>query len=103
MKVIKTLIENTDFERIQRVMKALNWTHFDSELSKQRKKIICTIPCIGRLKECAAELLKELIGSPNSLEMSTGGFRAYRRKDKNGADQYGLDFSISDVYTENLG
>lgn len=62
---IEFVLQHFNFERIQSVMKAINWTWFDSH-----------VPSIPEMKEMATELMRHVIECPDWIFCSSGGFVA---------------------------
>ena len=98
--MINDIIANFDFEKVNIVMKTLNWQWANEG-----------IPNIKELKESAIERLKNAIEqaiSPDNKEhhdigwiSSSGGFKATAWKNKKGKlDKLQLEFIVSDWDTE---
>ena len=99
---IRIILEETDFEKIHKVMKFLNWRwHIDND-----------VPTIERLKEEAHHHLEQIwdfgdTGESNYYSCGTGGFRASKYV-YHGLTMLGLafeltgwDFDYNDVMCDN--
>jgi hypothetical protein len=83
-KIIDEIMDEFDFEKVHRTMKALEWTWYGSD----------GVPTIGDLRRTARELLQELI-KHNYHCVGTGGLFAYRI-----ADTVGLRFEVASFEVE---
>lgn len=89
-QTIEKLIANFDFEKVQKIMKCLDWQYWDSEET----------PSIERLKETAISNLKSCCNSINNKQgkkkvvCCAGGFVATARKYKDGELCLELSFQI---------
>ena len=90
---IKNIIDNFNFNKVNKVMKFLNWTWVGSSKS----------PSISQLKEKATELLNEVCDDYGDNEyidfasLGSGGFEAIRYE-----DHLVLEFNISEWSTKIL-
>lgn len=89
-QTIEKLIANFDFEKVQKVMKCLDWQYWDSEET----------PSIERLKETAISNLKSCCNTLNKqgkrkAVCCVGGFVATARKYKDGELCLQLSFQIA--------
>lgn len=66
-EIIDEILDEFDFERVQRTMKALDWTWYGSD----------GVPTIGEIRRRARELLRELI-KDNHRCIASGGLYAYK-------------------------
>ena len=83
MNEIDDLIDNLDFKRIRKAMKALDWRYFDSD----------ECPSTYRLKEVAKGLLTEVygkvrMGKQNKWSIGSGGFQAKAERHKKSGKIY---------------
>lgn len=90
-QTIEKIIANFDFEKVQKIMKCLDWQYWDSEET----------PSIERLKETAIYNLKSCCNTLNIKQgkkkavSETGGFVATARKYKDGELCLELSFQIA--------
>lgn len=88
-QTIEKIIANFDFEKVQKIMKCLDWQYWESEET----------PSIERLKETAIYNLKSCCNTLNKKGKRktgcyTGGFVATARKYKDGELCLELSFQI---------
>lgn len=83
-EIIDEILDEFDFEKVHRTMKALDWTWYGSD----------GVPSIGDLRRQARELLQELL-KHNRYCVGTGGLFAYRM-----ADTVGLRFEVTSYEVE---
>ena len=83
-ELINEILDEFDFEKVHRTMKALDWTWYGSD----------GVPSIGDLRRAARELLQELL-KHNHYCVGTGGLFAYRM-----ADTVGLRFEVASYEVE---
>ena len=85
---INEVLENFSFYKVQRVMDFLNWKWLDTGGT-------FAIPSYFRMIEDAKDLLYRCKNNKNeTVTISTGGFVAHKKKDKNGESFYSLSFVI---------
>ena len=65
--MIDEILDEFDFEKVHRVMQALNWKWHGSP----------DVPSIADLRRTARSLLKQVVEVPNLSRTATGGFVAY--------------------------
>jgi len=86
-KIIEVL-ENFDFDKVQRVMHFLNWKWVNVGNT-------FSIPSYFRMIESAKDLLYRCKNSKSeTVTISTGGFVAHKNKDEDGENLYSLSFVI---------
>ena len=73
---IEAIIEAFDFEKVQKVMRLLNWKYFDTPVEE-------TAPSIERLEKLARYHLEAII-KENIISSASGGFRASNVKNEEG-------------------
>lgn len=83
MHEIDTLIDNLDFKRIRKAMKALEWCYYDSD----------EYPTVERLKDVARRLLMEAYstvreGEQKKCTLGSGGFQAKAERHKKSGKIY---------------
>ena len=83
-ELIDEILDEFNFEKVHRTMKALDWTWYGSD----------DVPSIGDLRRQARELLQELL-KHNRYCVGTGGLFAYRL-----ADTVGLRFEVTSYEVE---
>lgn len=83
--MIDEILDEFDFEKVHRVMLALNWKWYDTE----------GIPSIADLRRMARSLLKQVVESKGIHSVGSGGFTAYMHR-----GLLGLRFEISSYEIE---
>lgn len=83
-ELVDEVLDEFDFEKVHRTMKALEWTWHDTD----------GVPTIGDLRRQARELLQDLL-KHNHHCVGTGGLFAYRM-----ADTVGLRFEVTSYEVE---
>lgn len=87
-KMIKSVLENFDFVKVQKAMKAVNWMWASCD----------GVPSIWKLKEEAEYLLSEVLADEEMRCISTGGLTA----DYNGIClSLTFIFDVSETYVYN--
>jgi len=84
-ELVNEILDEFEFEKVHRTMKALNWTWHDTD----------GVPTIGDLRRQARELLQELLRNDKYHITGTGGLYAYRI-----ADTVGLRFEVTSYEVE---
>ena len=69
IKVLNEIMDNFDFEKIRKVMVALNWKWAGAKGDENG------VPTIDEIKQGAANLLWDLANDPKNKAIATGGFR----------------------------
>jgi hypothetical protein len=85
LPLVDQVLENFDFGRVQKAMAALDWIYAGDDAT----------PSIDRLKETARGMLVSVAEDDNDLESHSGGFRAWRFRDK-----LFLAFTVETAYAE---
>ena len=67
-ELVNEILDEFEFEKVHRTMKALNWTWHDTD----------GVPTIGDLRRQARELLQELLRNDKYHITGTGGLYAYK-------------------------
>ena len=83
--MIEEIVDEFDFEKVHRVMLALNWQWHHTK----------GVPEIADLRRTARSLLKQVVESKDTLSVGTGGFTAYMHH-----GLLGLRFEISSYEIE---
>lgn len=83
--MIEEIVDEFDFEKVHRVMLALNWQWHHTK----------GVPEIADLRRTARSLLKQVVESKGTLSVGTGGFTAYTHY-----GVLGLRFEISSYEIE---
>lgn len=83
--MIDEILDEFDFEKVHRVMVALDWQWYG----------IDGVPSIGDLRRQARSLLQKVVDSKDTLSVGTGGFTAYTHY-----GVLGLRFEISSYEIE---
>lgn len=83
--MIDEILDEFDFEKVHRVMVALDWQWYGMDMS----------PSIGDLRRQARSLLKQVVDGKDLRQVSSGGLTAYM---ENGV--LGLRFEISSYEIE---
>ena len=88
-QTIEKIIENFDFEKVQKIMKHLDWQYWDSEETPSIERLTETV--ISNLKICCNTLNKK---RKKRAVCCAGGFVATARKYKDGELCLELSFQI---------
>lgn len=80
--LINRIMRNFDFQKVYRVMVALDWEWMGKK------------PTFCQIKKKAEELLYRLLENTNNVSCATGGFRAFREGDNIGLLFYVDEFMI---------
>lgn len=83
--MIEEILDEFDFEKVHRVMLALNWKWHDAK----------GVPAIADLRRMARSLLKQVVESKGLHSVGSGGFTAYMHH-----GLLGLRFEISSYEIE---
>ena len=100
-QVIEEILENFDFDKVHKVMEALDWKWVGGGTQDG-------VPSVYRLIKKAEELLKDCVNeiehrNTNTLVLSTGGFKATCVKYDDGEIVLELEFVLSNFNYSNFG
>jgi hypothetical protein len=90
IETIENILDEFDFQRVQKAMKALDWRWYGTE---------DVFPSLGELRRKARELLEEVYNKePSPFFMTgTGGFEATRTMETGDLNKYlSLKFVVSE-------
>lgn len=83
---IEQVMSLFDFNRVEKVMRFLNWHWWDAENG---------VPTLSEIKTHARVLMERLNRETDMKGISTGGFEAFRTYDEFGYTGIGLRFTIA--------
>ena len=79
IKVLDYIMDSFDFEKVKKVMDALDWKWCSmkrADIQTGELKVMSDVPTLDEIKEFAAKLLWDLANDPKNRVIGTGGFRA---------------------------